>query len=238
MTEIDEKACGCLEPCESVIYSAFVVSRRELAQRSQTGSKLFIYYTSRMVTNIEERTAYDSSQFLADMGGTLGFLLGLSIIGIITALEIILGYLFPTCFTERLKQQKKQTEEMKKENEFVKIWKMQDDFSFWVKNTHIFDVIIHFGVDSSSKNEENLQRRNCVFFLSFLHEKSHSNCVFQLDAARGEGKISFKVNLRRRNRFSHSLVGVSLFQLSLCAIYSNMREFLCKIENLFFFTFW
>lgn len=119
MTEIDEKSCGCVEPCESVIYSAFVVSRRELTQTgTRPGSKLFIYYTSRMVANIEERTAYDSSQFLADMGGSVGFLLGLSIIGIITALEIVLGYMFLDRLTERLRQRKLRVdEEKKRENE-------------------------------------------------------------------------------------------------------------------------
>lgn len=116
VTEVDEKACGCLEPCESVIYSAFVVSRREVVQR-KPGSKIFIYYTSKMVTNVEERSGYDFSQFVADMGGSLGFLLGLSIIGIITALEIILGYLFLDRLTEKLK--KKRSDE--KENDFVKI---------------------------------------------------------------------------------------------------------------------
>lgn len=72
-----------------------------------------------MVTNIEERSGYDFSQFVADMGGSLGFLLGLSIIGIITALEIILGYLFLDQLTEKLK--KKKMSEEKKENDFVKI---------------------------------------------------------------------------------------------------------------------
>jgi Amiloride-sensitive sodium channel len=47
-----------------------------------------------MITNLEERSSYDTSNFLADMGGSLGFLLGLSVIGIIIVLEKILGYLF------------------------------------------------------------------------------------------------------------------------------------------------
>lgn len=47
-----------------------------------------------MITNLEERSSYDTSNFLADMGGSLGFLLGLSVIGFIIVLEKILGYLF------------------------------------------------------------------------------------------------------------------------------------------------
>lgn len=59
-----------------------------------------------MVTNLEERSSYDSSQFLADMGGSLGFLLGLSVIGFIIVLEKILGYLFLDKMVERYRQKK------------------------------------------------------------------------------------------------------------------------------------
>lgn len=57
-----------------------------------------------MVTNLEERTSYDTSQFLADMGGSLGFLLGLSVIGFIIVLEKILGYMFLDKMLEEYKQ--------------------------------------------------------------------------------------------------------------------------------------
>lgn len=72
------------------------------------GSKIKIYYTSKMVTNIEERAGYDFSQFVADMGGSLGFLLGLSVIGLIVVLEKILGYLFLNEFIEKYKAKKQQ----------------------------------------------------------------------------------------------------------------------------------
>jgi hypothetical protein len=36
---------------------------------------------------IEERPGYDLSQFIADMGGSLGFLLGLSVLGFIGLME-------------------------------------------------------------------------------------------------------------------------------------------------------
>jgi hypothetical protein len=62
-----------------------------------------------MVTNIEERPGYDSSQFVADMGGSVGFLLGLSVIGVIVVLEKLLGIMFLNKFIEqyKAKQQKK-----------------------------------------------------------------------------------------------------------------------------------
>lgn len=36
---------------------------------------------------VEERVNYDGSQFLADIGGSLGFLLGLSVLGFIGIVE-------------------------------------------------------------------------------------------------------------------------------------------------------
>lgn len=59
-----------------------------------------------MVTNIEERPGYDSSQFVADMGGSLGFLLGLSVIGLIVVLEKLLGIWFLNKFIEDYKAKK------------------------------------------------------------------------------------------------------------------------------------
>lgn len=69
-----------------------------------------------MITNIEERPGYDFSQFVADMGGSLGFLLGLSVIGVIVVLERILGYWFLDKFIENYKAKKKQ--ELEREENF------------------------------------------------------------------------------------------------------------------------
>jgi uncharacterized membrane protein len=71
------------------------MNRKDYSNKhDKPSSKVSVYFTSKMVTNLEERSNYDSSQFLADMGGSLGFLLGLSVIGFIIVLEKVLGYLF------------------------------------------------------------------------------------------------------------------------------------------------
>lgn len=80
---------------------------RKKLRPSETGSKIYIYYTSKMVTNIEERAGYDFSQFVADLGGSLGFLLGLSVIGLIVVLEKVLGYWFLNKFIEEYRAKKK-----------------------------------------------------------------------------------------------------------------------------------
>ena len=92
------------------------MSRREYKQED-AGSKIYIYYTSKMVTNIEERAGYDFSQFVADMGGSLGFLLGLSVIGLIVVLEKLLGIWFLNKFVENYKAKKLKNLEEKAEIE-------------------------------------------------------------------------------------------------------------------------
>ena len=57
-------------------------------------SHIYLYYTSRRVEISEERLAYDWSLFLADLGGSLGFLLGLSVLGIIGIVERLIDMLF------------------------------------------------------------------------------------------------------------------------------------------------
>ncbi|KAG5675245.1 hypothetical protein PVAND_005160 [Polypedilum vanderplanki] len=101
-----EKECGCMNPCETTIYSSFVMNRKIYDKHDVPSSKISIYFTSKMVTNLEERSGYDSAQFVADMGGSLSFLLGLSVIGFIIVLEKILGYLFLDKLVENYMQKK------------------------------------------------------------------------------------------------------------------------------------
>lgn len=85
------------------------MNRKPLKRDGEPHSKVYIYYTSKMVTNLEERSSYDSSQFLADMGGSLGFLLGLSVIGFIILLEKVLGYFFLDELAKKYKEKMKKS---------------------------------------------------------------------------------------------------------------------------------
>lgn len=61
--------------------------------------------------------SYGFSQFIADIGGSLGFLLGLSVIGIITILEKLLEFLFMGKSCQRLKGEKIEITPETKNNE-------------------------------------------------------------------------------------------------------------------------
>lgn len=52
-------------------------------------SNLSLYFSSNLVTVMDEVLGYDWNNFISDMGGSLGFLLGLSVIGALSLVEQI-----------------------------------------------------------------------------------------------------------------------------------------------------
>ncbi|XP_062551380.1 uncharacterized protein LOC134216530 isoform X2 [Armigeres subalbatus] len=93
LEDLDGRVCGCYQPCSTTIFTAYVMNRKDYSIDVPSG-QLWLYYTSKMVTIIEEFHSYDLTQFVADLGGSLGFLLGLSVLGLIGLLEKIVALLF------------------------------------------------------------------------------------------------------------------------------------------------
>ncbi|XP_046619269.1 acid-sensing ion channel 2 [Neodiprion virginianus] len=82
--ECHSPCCGCAASCRMVRYEALPITRTPFPA---TMSQIYVFFNSRLVTLMEERPAYDWSSFLAEMGGSLGFLLGLSVLGLISITE-------------------------------------------------------------------------------------------------------------------------------------------------------
>ncbi|XP_059061484.1 degenerin-like protein asic-1 [Achroia grisella] len=98
MTFYNKPNCSiCPRFCRSYLYNSFVNDRqsfyswdsvsRQWAVRTGDAtlqSQLYIYFNGMVVTVYEERYNYDWSLFLSDLGGSIGFLLGLSVISLMT----------------------------------------------------------------------------------------------------------------------------------------------------------
>uniref|UniRef100_A0A182WA48 Uncharacterized protein n=1 Tax=Anopheles minimus TaxID=112268 RepID=A0A182WA48_9DIPT len=93
LEDLDGTQCGCFQPCTTTIYTASVMNRKPF-HISVPAAQLWVYYTSKMVTIVEEFHGYDFNQFVSDLGGSLGFLLGLSVLGLIGLLEKIVELVF------------------------------------------------------------------------------------------------------------------------------------------------
>ncbi|XP_029729547.2 uncharacterized protein LOC109429390 [Aedes albopictus] len=93
LEDLDSRVCGCFQPCSTTIFTAYVMNRKHYRINVPSG-QVWLYYTSKMVTIVEEFHGYDLTQFVADLGGSLGFLLGLSVLGLIGLLEKIVALLF------------------------------------------------------------------------------------------------------------------------------------------------
>ncbi|XP_055547330.1 uncharacterized protein LOC129731383 [Wyeomyia smithii] len=93
MEDMDSTVCGCFQPCSSTIFTTYVMNRKSINITLPAG-QFWLYYTSKMVSIVEEFHSYDLTQFVADLGGSLGFLLGLSVLGLIGLLEKIVQLVF------------------------------------------------------------------------------------------------------------------------------------------------
>ncbi|RZC33625.1 uncharacterized protein BDFB_002538 [Asbolus verrucosus] len=90
------KHCVCRYSCNNTIYKYHIGSRKEADKIMGMSSTINIFFSSNLVPIVSEVTSYDWNIFLADVGGSLGFLLGLSVIGVITVIEEVIKLIFRT----------------------------------------------------------------------------------------------------------------------------------------------
>ncbi|XP_046966153.1 acid-sensing ion channel 2 [Vanessa cardui] len=87
---------SCPRFCRSYLYNAYVTDRQKHytwkpqnfdwkhnVDPSNLQTQIYIHFNNMMVSVYEERFNYDWNLFLSDLGGSIGFLLGLSVIGLI-----------------------------------------------------------------------------------------------------------------------------------------------------------
>ncbi|XP_018321746.1 uncharacterized protein LOC108734611 isoform X2 [Agrilus planipennis] len=77
--------CQCPKACSTTMF--FPYFQGEKAVSYPYDSTLSLYYGTGIVTSLVERFGYDENAFLADIGGSLGFLLGLSVVGFVAWFE-------------------------------------------------------------------------------------------------------------------------------------------------------
>ncbi|XP_073956071.1 uncharacterized protein isoform X2 [Choristoneura fumiferana] len=93
----DHNCTICPRICRAYLYNAFVTFRRsdytwDSAQKvwalsfgdAVLETHLYLHFNTMMVSVYEERHNYDFNLFISDLGGSIGFLLGLSVISLIT----------------------------------------------------------------------------------------------------------------------------------------------------------
>ncbi|XP_044759537.1 acid-sensing ion channel 4-A [Coccinella septempunctata] len=84
--------CICSKPCHLYLYLPKVMQRK--TANTSPFSLLYLSYTSNIVTTVVQVVSYDWSAFIADLGGSLGLFLGLSVIGLIEVIEMFLRLIF------------------------------------------------------------------------------------------------------------------------------------------------
>lgn len=114
-------SCKCLNPCNNTIYNHQIEYRRDADIIQGSSSTIMLYFPSNLVTELTEVISYDWNIFLADVGGSVGFLLGLSVIGFVTVIEEVVKLIFRIgAKKEKLPElQEKEGESLKSVMEFV-----------------------------------------------------------------------------------------------------------------------
>jgi len=75
----------CPPSCHMNVYKAQVIKTTRLGEPKQ--NNFHIFYASGEMEELHEELGYDKTLFIADFGGSLSFLLGISILSIIELIE-------------------------------------------------------------------------------------------------------------------------------------------------------
>ncbi|KAK9752695.1 Amiloride-sensitive sodium channel [Popillia japonica] len=78
------KECACPQACNIKIYNHYIHSIKDITRSS---CEMTIKFNSNLVTTMKEVLGYDWNLFLSDLGGSLGFLLGISVLGLVNMFE-------------------------------------------------------------------------------------------------------------------------------------------------------
>ncbi|XP_065350354.1 acid-sensing ion channel 4-like [Cloeon dipterum] len=82
----NECSAQCPKPCHITQFNTFIVNRARDATLPSGHSQIYLFHTSKMFTWVREHWDYDLSRFVADAGGSLGFLLGVSVLSLLSML--------------------------------------------------------------------------------------------------------------------------------------------------------
>lgn len=105
---------SCLKHCRIRIHSAQIT--KEMESRPDQSS-IHIYYSSGMIQDLHEEWGYDMTLFIADFGGSLGFLLGVSILSVLEIVEGLILAAYQMCQDRRETKERKASQEADEEGE-------------------------------------------------------------------------------------------------------------------------
>ncbi|XP_066963473.1 acid-sensing ion channel 3-like [Macrobrachium rosenbergii] len=92
--------CSCLSACNDVTYEAFTDSR---VDNTSTTTRVRIFYNDLTYEAVHEDWAYKIISFMCDVGGSLGLLLGASVLTFIEILECVIAYCSQSCCSKKTK---------------------------------------------------------------------------------------------------------------------------------------
>ncbi|XP_066140661.1 uncharacterized protein ppk17 isoform X2 [Euwallacea fornicatus] len=130
------KNCSCPMSCHVSIYTPTIVRRKAVQDTKEPHSFIALYYTNNLVTLMREVMGYNFTAFISDIGGSLGFLLGLSVVGLIKVLEKIVCSCIKTYYNKKKKPEEEHYSDTQSNvrSSFSESTKIVDDISLGKRN--------------------------------------------------------------------------------------------------------
>ena len=156
----------CPASCIIRIYTPYIQNRKE---KEMPDGELSVAFSSNLITMMKEVLGYDWNLFLADLGGSLGFLLGVSVLGALGALEKMLKYFLSKKEneSENLKavenNNKKEAEGPPKNLEFIgtKLLNELDDVVLKNQKNKIYDYNAGSNIFNTQSEKDNFNLNKC-----------------------------------------------------------------------------
>ena len=82
--------CNCIVPCKETLYEATI---KQTSAFYKDMIALTLYFDKLEITRSSEMEAYDSTRFMADIGGLVGLLIGMSMLSVVEVFVCFALYL-------------------------------------------------------------------------------------------------------------------------------------------------
>ena len=81
--------CTCKTPCQETVFRAIVTKTVKAPSRAVI---ITVFFEDLTITHVTELPAYDHTRFLADIGGLIGLLAGISMLSVFEVVACIMLY--------------------------------------------------------------------------------------------------------------------------------------------------
>lgn len=148
----------CLRKCDGRVFEGKVI--RSFESEDSTLTEVILHFPSGLYTFLREDQGYDESMFLADLGGSLGFMLGISVITFLEFYDWVLLKVCQKCSSLKQRLKEKLTSKKQRQTDRKLEQKQKTVMKNLRRNLTIPDIILDKVVRLNDPEEEEAEDFN------------------------------------------------------------------------------